>query len=110
MNSVQPWWGNGFADLIDLDFQDREHKLKSVGFSDEIIGQVETAIQAMPQVTMSAQLFVEDETEIMQKDTVTCKVTSFGQQQGSCTFHVNANQSNCLKRRRFVAKLLNYMF
>ena len=57
-----------------MDEADRTKLLHSLKFDDATLRDIDTALQAVPSIEMSAEIFVEDEDEIQEGDLVTCRV------------------------------------
>eukprot|EP00210_Caulerpa_lentillifera_P007930 g7569.t1 len=61
-------------DLAELEDSERIQILHSLDFDTNALHEVDTALQALPMVEMKAKIFVEEEEEIREGDTVTCRV------------------------------------
>lgn len=62
------------SDLMKMDDGDREDLLNSLGLPNNTIQSINTALAAIPQLTVTAECVVDGEDEIIQGDIVTCRV------------------------------------
>lgn len=60
-------------DLLEMEEEARTKLLHGLGYTDPTLQDLDTAVQAMPIVDMSAQIFVEGEEEIQEGDIITCQ-------------------------------------
>lgn len=61
-------------DLAELEDGERTRILHSLDLDTNTLQEVDTALQAFPSIEMKAKIFVEEEEEIREGDTVTCQV------------------------------------